>query len=129
MSSFRLPWLASLALIAVCWEGGQARAGDFEDCTGPLGDKTAAACTTVLDDVQRSAEDRVKAYIARSRFSTGRGKFDAGLADAEAALALNPQSVWAFVARAYARQRSGKLDAALADYSRAIELEPKNPQI
>ena len=129
MSSFRLPWLASLALIALCWEGGQARAGDLEDCTGPLGQKTEAACTAILDDAQRPAEDRVKAYIARSRFFTSRGKFDAGLADAEAAIALNPQSVWASVARAYARQRSGKLDAALADYNHAVELEPKNPQI
>src|SRR5580704_18159184 len=117
MSSFRLPWLASLALIALCWEGGQARAGDFEDCTGPLGEKTGAACTTVRDDAQRPAEDRVKAYIARSRFFTSRGKFDAGLADAEAALALNSQSVGALIARAYARQRTGNLDAALADYN------------
>ena len=129
MSSFRLPVLAWLALIAVCWGAGQARAGDFEDCSGPLGDKTEAACTAVLDDAQRPAEDRVKAYIARSRFSTGRGKFDAGLADAEAALALNSQSVGALIARAYARQRTGNLDAALADYNRAVELEPKNPQM
>ena len=129
MSSFRLPWLVSLALIALCWEGGQARAGDFEDCTGPLVDKTETACTAVLDDAQRPAEDRVKAYIARSRFSTSRGKFDAGVADAEAALQLNSQSVGALVARAYARQRAGKLDAALADYNHAVELEPKNPQM
>jgi hypothetical protein len=112
MSSFRLPWLVSLALIALCWEGGQVRAGDLEDCTGPLVEKTEAACTAILDDAQRPAEDRVKAYIGRSRFSTGRGKFDAGLADAEAALQLNSQSVGALTARAYARQRSGNLDAA-----------------
>ena len=129
MSSFRLPVLASLAWIALCWGAGQARAGDFEDCAGPLGEKTEAACAAILSDEQRSAEDRVKAYINRSRFSTGRGKFDAATADAEAALALNPKSAWAFVARAYARQRSGKLDAALVDYNRAVELEPKNPQI
>jgi hypothetical protein len=93
MSSFRLPLLASLALIAFCWGGGQARAGDFEDCTGPIGDKTKAACTAVVNDAQRPAEDRVKAYINRSRFSTGRGKFEAAISDADAALARNPQSV------------------------------------
>jgi tetratricopeptide (TPR) repeat protein len=124
MPCFRLP-LVSLVFVLLC--SGLARAGDFEDCIGPLGDKTEASCTAVLDDAQRPAEDRIKAYINRSRLFTSRGKLDAGLADAEAALALNPQSASALATRAYARQRSGNRDAAVADYTHALELEPKDP--
>ena len=129
MLSFRLPMLASLALIALCWGAGQARAGDLEDCTGPFSDKTEPACTAILNDARRPAEDRLKAYAARSRFFARGGKPDAALADAEAAVQLNQQSSNAFSARAYAHQRAGQLDAALANYNRAAELEPKNPSV
>jgi tetratricopeptide (TPR) repeat protein len=129
MSSFRFRLLASLALVALCWEPGQAIAGDLEECLGRAVERTEAACSAVLNDVQRPSEDRVKAYGARSRFLNARGKFDAGLADAEAALQLNPQSVGALLSRAYAHQRTGNFDAALADYNHALELEPKNPSV
>jgi Flp pilus assembly protein TadD len=129
MSSLRRPLLASLAFVALCCGQGQAQAGDLEDCLGPQGEKTEAACTAVLNEAQRSDEDRVKAHVARSRLFIGRSKFDAALADAEAAIQLNPRSLGALMARAYARQRAGNLDAALADYNRAAELEPKNPQV
>src|SRR5262249_32498228 len=129
MSFFRVPLLALFALVVLCWEQGPAVAGDLEDCVGPVTDKVEAACTAILGDPQRSADDRVKAYFSRSRFFTSHGKFDAGLSDAEAALQLNPQSVGALAARAYVRQRSGKLDQALADYDRAVELDPKNPSL
>jgi tetratricopeptide (TPR) repeat protein len=129
MSSVRFSLLASLAFVALGCEQGRAAAGDIEDCMGPVADKVEAACTAILNDAQRPADDRVKAYFSRSRFFTSRGKLDAGLSDAEAALQLNPQSVGALVSRAYVRQRTGKFDMALADYDRAIELDPKNPSV
>ena len=129
MLSFRLPLLVSLAIVALCWGALPARAGDLEDCTGPFSDKTEPACTAILNDAQRPAEDRLKAYAARSRFFARGGKSDAALADAEAAVQLNQQSSNAFSARAYAHQRAGQLDAALADYNRAAELEPKNSSV
>ena len=129
MSSDRFPLVALLAFVALCWQPGRAVAGDLEDCIGPVTDKVEAACTAILADAQRPADDRVKAYFSRSRFFTSRGKFDAGLSDAEAALQLNPQSIGALVSRAYVRQRTGKLDSALADYDRAVELDPKNPSV
>src|SRR5581483_11017013 len=129
MSSARFAVLASLALVALCWQPARATAGDLEDCMGLVPDKVEVACTAILGDAQRPAEDRVKAYFSRSRFFTSHGKFDAGLADAEAALQLNPQSIGALVSRAYVRQRSGKPDLALSDYNRAVELDPKNPSV
>jgi hypothetical protein len=78
MSSFRFRLLASLAFVALCWGQGQARAGDLEECLGPALERTEAACTAILNDVERPTEDRVKAYAARSRFFNARGKFDAG---------------------------------------------------
>jgi tetratricopeptide (TPR) repeat protein len=129
MSSFRFRSQVSLAFVALCWGQGQAIAGDLEECLGRAVERIEAACTAILNDVERPTEDRVKAYGARSRFFNARGKFDAGLADAEAALQLNPQSVGALLSRAYAHQRTGNFDAALADYNHALELEPKNPSV
>jgi Tetratricopeptide repeat len=129
MPSIRFRLLASLAFVALCWGLGQARAGDLEECLGPAVEGIEVACTAILNDAQRPTEDRVKAYGARSRLFNARGKFDAGLADAEAALQLNPLSVGALLSRAYARQRTGNFDAALADYNHALELEPKNPSV
>src|ERR1700759_4969765 len=99
MPSVRYPLLMSLAIVALCC--GQARAGDIEDCTGQFSDKTEGACTAILNDAQRPAEDKVKAYAARARFFARAGKSDAALADAEAAVRLNPQSSNAVSARAY----------------------------
>ena len=107
MSCHRFALLALLAIVALCWEQGGAWAGDLEDCTGQVADKIEAGCTAVLNDAQRSSEDRAKAYVGRSRFLTSRGKFDPALTDAEAALQINPQLVNALMARAYVRQRTG----------------------
>jgi hypothetical protein len=115
MGFFRFRRLAPLAFVALCWGQGPSQAGDLEDCLGPAGEKTEAACTAVINDTERTAEDHAKAHAARARFFSTRGKFDAGIADAEAAVGLTPQSTNALTARAYANQRAGKADAALAD--------------
>ncbi len=127
MPSFCYRLLALLALGLSCWTPSPALAGDLEDCNGPVIEKIEPACTAVINDSARSADERSKAYVTRSRLLAGRAKFDAAAADAEAALQLNPQSVPALLARGYARQRTGNFDAGLADLNRALEREPKNP--
>ena len=44
-----------------------ARAGDLEDCNGTVADKIEPACTAVIDDASRPADDRAKAYVGRAR--------------------------------------------------------------
>src|ERR1700682_5401538 len=123
---FNLSRLSLLLLRAAFASSGPARAGDLEDCNGPLSDKVEAACTALINDAQRPAEQRAAAFAGRARFYLGRSKLDSALSDVEAALQLNPQYVTALLTRAYARQRDGSVDLARADLERAIELEPKN---
>jgi hypothetical protein len=74
-----------------------ARAGDLEDCNGTVADKIEPACTAVIADATRPADDRAKAYVNRGRLYISRSKFDLALNDAEAALELNAQFVPALI--------------------------------
>src|ERR1017187_10948374 len=87
-------WLRALLLIvALSATSGRARAGELEDCNGAAPEKIESACTAVIDDASRPADDRLKAYVNRARLHTSRSKLDLALNDAEAALQLNPQFV------------------------------------
>ncbi len=124
---FSLYRLSALLLMAAAFAFSEsARAGDLEDCNGPPSDKVEAACSALINDASRPAEQRAAALSGRARLYLGRSKLDSALSDAEAALQLNPQFVPALLTRAYVRQRNGSLDLARADADRAIELEPKN---
>src|SRR5215813_6552805 len=118
----RLPALALLT--ALC--ATPARAGEAEDCASPVLDKIEPACTAIINDASKPADDRLKALLNRSRLLMNRAKVDLALADAEAAVLLNPKSVPALLSRGYARERKGNSEGASADFSQAIELEPKN---
>src|SRR5579871_4898624 len=122
-SGFRL---FAQVLFVICLMQSPAFADDLEDCTGAVTDKIEPACAAIINDQSRPAEERLKAYIARSRFYAGRAKYDVAAADADAALQLDPKSLPALFARGFARQRTGKFDDALADYNQAIELDPKS---
>jgi tetratricopeptide (TPR) repeat protein len=126
MLSFRFP-LSLMVLIAFGGMTGLASAGDFEDCMSRVATKIESGCSAIISDASKPMDDRVKAYVRRSGLFAVRAKPDLALADAEAAVQLNPKSVSALLARSYANQRSGKFELALADASQAIEIEPKNP--
>src|SRR4029077_7319695 len=104
MSSSDLRMSALVLLVAFLAQGA-ARAGDLEDCTGTTADKIEAGCAAILNDQSRSAEDRLKAYVARSRYYAAHVKYDAAATDADAALQLDPKSLPALFARGFARQR------------------------
>src|SRR5580704_9446576 len=85
--------LPALLLAALCATQIPARAGDAEDCAGQVVDKIEPACTAIIDDAAKPADDRLKALVYRSRLFISRAKDDLALADAEAAVLLNPKSV------------------------------------
>ena len=126
MSSFHLRLPAAL-LLALGLNQGVAKAGDLEDCNSAVAAKIETGCTAIINDTTEPVDDGTKAYVNRSRLMAARAKLDLALADAEAAMQLNPKSVTALLAHSYALERSRKLDAALADLNQAIEIEPKNP--
>jgi tetratricopeptide (TPR) repeat protein len=130
-SFFRLGWHLGrlrplLLILALSATSVRASAGELEDCNGATAEKIEPACTTVISDTSRPADDRLKAYTNRARLHTSRSKLDLALSDVEAALQLNPQFVPALLLRGYLRQRSGSFDLARTDLDLAIELEPKN---
>src|SRR5262249_46573095 len=127
MSFIRFSLSATLALIAFGGMPGLSWAGDLEDCTGAVVDKIEAGCTAVINDSAKPAEDRIKAHARRASLFMARSKFDLAVADAEAAIQLNPKSVPALMTRSQVNQRTGKFDLALADLNQVIEIEPKNP--
>lgn len=126
MSTSFVRLMASMTFILLACGLGPARAGDLEDCAAPAGNRVEAACTAVISDQARPVDERLKAYLNRSRLFIVRSNIDAGLADADAAVELIPKSVPALATRAFARQRKGNFDGAAADFNQAIELEPKN---
>ena len=117
---------AILVALASCLSVRGAQAGDLEDCNSSVAEKIEAGCTAILNNPARTPEDGLKALTNRARLYANRSKFDAALADAEAALQLNAQSVPALLIRGYVHQRKNNLDAAQADFDQAAGIDPKN---
>ena len=80
MSSFCVRLLAFSVLVAA----SASFADDLGDCAGGVADKIEMACTAIINDAARPADDRLKAYVSRSRALASRSKLDAATADAEA---------------------------------------------
>ena len=116
---------AALTVLALCLSQSPARAGDLEDCNSNIAEKMASGCTAVINNPATPPADNVKALVNRARLHTNRGEFDPALADADAALKLDSQSLSALLVRGFAYERKNNFDAALADFNRAAEIDPK----
>ncbi|MEQ1634949.1 MAG: tetratricopeptide repeat protein, partial [Planctomycetota bacterium] len=57
------------------------------------------------------------------------GRHEEAIADASAAIELDPRHAGSYGERAYNLFQSGKVDQALADYDKSVELDPKNPMV
>jgi len=56
--------LPVLLLAALCVTQRPALAGDAEDCASPVADKIEPACTAIINDASKPADDRLKALIS-----------------------------------------------------------------
>ena len=102
-----------------------ARADDWTDCNGTAANKVESACSVVIGDAMRPAPDKVRAYLNRARVYLNSSRVDRALADAEAALKLDPRSVRA-ADPGVVLGRKGNTEAARGDFDRALQIEPKN---
>jgi tetratricopeptide (TPR) repeat protein len=118
---------ASLMILALCLSRSPAHASDLEDCNSRIADKVQAGCTANIENPATPSGNDVKALVNRARMHANRAEFDPALADAEAALKLDPRSIPALLIRGYVQQRKNNIDQALADFEQAIEIDPKNP--
>src|SRR4051812_4600110 len=91
--------LAAFAALALCQPLTAARADDLADCNNGPPDKVEAACAAIINDTARLPDDRIKAYLGRSRLYLNTSKFELALADANAALQLDAKSVAALLTR------------------------------
>jgi tetratricopeptide (TPR) repeat protein len=66
----------------------------------------------------------VEALVARARKRIARGDVEAGLQDADRAIALEPSSALAHYARGNGLARSGRSDGAIDEFGLAIALDP-----
>src|SRR5690349_1143649 len=118
--------MAGIVLSAALTTAPQAHADDWADCIGPAAPKVEAACSAIITEATRPPADRVRALVNRAQVYLRTGKADLALADAEAALQLDGNSVGAILTRGFVSQRRNNLDAAKADFDRAIQLDPKS---
>jgi len=79
-----------------------------------------AACTAVIENAERSAEERAAAHAERAAAQQEAGDVTAALRDFEAALRLDENNAGALVGRARILLASGQLDAAEPLLRRAI---------
>jgi tetratricopeptide (TPR) repeat protein len=77
---------------------------------------------TISEGVPTKEELSAEEYSNQAWIKIDQGDYDGAIADAEAAIRLNPENDFAFAKRGLARSRKGDKDGAIADYSEAIRL-------
>src|SRR5258708_38497460 len=119
MSSFCLRLLsASLLLVALYGKPGPARAGDLEDCAGAVLEKSEPACTAILNQSSRAADDRLKAYVRRARVYLATARLDQAHGYLNTAISSNPNLAVAFFLRRPGSRLKGEVNYAVSNSSR-----------
>lgn len=99
-----------------CFEG--ARYG-----SGSTGEE---ACNRALNDVALTRSDRAATLVNRGIIFNRTERYDAAMADFEAALEINPGLGEAYLNRGNSHFFQQRMLAAKADYDRAIELKSRD---
>lgn len=105
---------------AVFAAAATAQTADRTACDGRNPRAAIAACTALI----ARGEDLAAALRNRGRAHVNRGESDAGIADLDRALGLNPRDVAALTARGGAWLGKRVPDRAMADFDAALALEP-----
>src|SRR6266852_2812605 len=133
MSSFCLRLLsASLLLVALYGKPGPARAGDLEDCAGAVLEKSEPACTAILNQSSRAADDRLKAYVGRARVYLATARLDQALGDVDHAIEDFSRAIVqagqvdraSYLARAQLFVAKGDYERAIADFDKLLSVAP-----
>lgn len=98
----------------------------LQDCMHlPDPDQNITDCTTVIERGDReTARHRAIAHLNRAIAYLQKGDGERGLADLNAAIALEPGFVGAYYNRALYYHRAGEFERAKADYGKAVQLDP-----
>jgi tetratricopeptide (TPR) repeat protein len=116
--------LAAGALLLAALTAGANDAGVMLACFRTVpSDEQIAACTDMIGWDEQPAKVRATAYVWRGNaYRDLRHDTVHAVADYDAAIALDPESVAGYFGRGNARRAAGDFDAALADYDQALVL-------
>ena len=104
---------------------GAAWAKDWDDCLAKGNpDLAILGCTKITKNAKETPKNRALAYYYRGLAQSGKGDYDAAIADYSAGLKLNPGHAESYNNRGTDHERKGNNARALADYSKAIQLKP-----
>jgi len=95
-------------------------------CAGANSDQSISACTRIIDELPKGAEDRAIAYLFRGRAFNAKHQFESAIADFSSAISIDPRLAPAFSERATAYAAVHRLDLAITDCTQAITIHPTN---
>lgn len=114
--------------LALSLAANAALADRVDDCTvGEDAQLRIAACTSLIERLDRPPEDAARAYKNRGGAYAEIGKHDKAIADFTAALKLNPDYALAFAGRGESELAKGDFGGAIADYTETVRLKPNYP--
>ena len=85
-------------------------------------DATGAEIVQAADQCIAEGGERKQGLVIRSAGHLRDAAYDAAVADADAAIAIDPAYADAYYYRGYAHEEAGRVDAARADFDKAVEL-------
>ena len=100
----------------------------LNDTDDPTQEVDEARATTALQDALRLSRRNTRALTAHGRLLSVQGDYAGAIAEAHAALALNPNSADAQLVLANAEFYQGHLDAAVPPLQASIRLDPEGPR-
>ena len=120
--------LAGAIGLGVLVSAAQAQpAQEASDCVQGGSPKVELACTTIIEQGNRSPQELANAHARRGASYRVQRKLDQAFADFAEALRLDPDSWEGHLERGLGYRDKGQLDDALADYDRAIAIDPRRP--
>ena len=111
-------------LFALSTVAASAADVSLADCTDGDSDAALAACTRIIEQADRPAEERAAAYASRSWHYEGRNLYEEALADVNESIRLDPRPAFVYDNRSNAERILGKTDEALADANEALKHDP-----
>jgi tetratricopeptide (TPR) repeat protein len=115
-------------LLALSGAGSLALAGDpMLDCLSDDNGRRIDGCSLLIEDPDRTPEQKSFAYGMRALAYSLQGVFDKALTDYGKAIDLNPDYAVAHNNRAWVYFKLGRGSEGVADVERALRLSPGSP--
>jgi tetratricopeptide (TPR) repeat protein len=117
------------ALLALAIAAAPAYAAEYTDCNKETskegGGNGIQVCTQLINTGRWKGLELARLYSNRSLAYTKAEKLDSALADADRAIRISPDYVFAYDNRGEIKRMRGDFDSAIVDFNTAIRLDPE----